>query len=286
MRIWLVSLCILAANVVMAQQNNAYLFVEPNVSLKYDSSILHFNTRIPHPIHGTEGYAFTYDFPERLSTAVQVNTALPVKTADKRFRDSVNAAIIKQINRYAGDSITVKVFHPINYKGFEGYSYITFHKRTGESHIAFACNQYYPDGVCKFYYMSASATTIDKFEVDSQKVCKLLDNIASYSKAELAAEEKTMQQRYTITVDSIGKPQGFNLNATYYGMVKIHGKLENVVKSVDLGYQQFFPDYKNEILLYITDLNKGRIDKTAELILLTKAGKEVRLPFTFGYYNR
>jgi hypothetical protein len=286
MRIWLVSFCTLIVSSLAAQHSKAYLFVEPNVSLQYDSSLLHFSTHIPHPIHGTEGYAFTYDFPGRKSTNVQVNTALPVANADKKYRDSVSNAIIKQINRYAGDSIIVKVFRPVNYKGFEGYSYITFHKRSKESHIAFACNQYYPDGVCKFYYMSAAQNTIAGFDKDSQVVSKLLDGIASYSKAELAEEEKAMHERYTIVVDSIGKPQGFNLDATYYGMVKIKGRLENTVQSVDLGYQQFFPDYKNEILIYITDLNKGRIEKTAELILLTKAGKQVRLPFSFSYYNK
>lgn len=287
MRIWLVSFCTLIVSSLAAQNSNAYLFVEPNVSLKYDSSVLKFSTRIPHPVYGTEGYAFTYDFPGRKSTAVQVNTALPVKNVDKRYEDSVSNAIIKQINRYAGDSITIKVMHPINYKGYQGYSYITWHKKSKEYHIAFSCNCFYADGVCKFYYMSAAQDAITAFDKDSIIVTNLIDGITSYSKDDLAKEEEAVKQRYTIQVDSIGRPSGFpGIEATYFGMVKVKGKLENTIQSVDLGYQQFFPDYKNEILIYVSDANKGRIDKSAELIMLTKAGKQVRLPFTFGYYNK
>jgi hypothetical protein len=287
MRILLVLVLTLWVGIITAQNTNAYQFIEPNVSLKYDSSFLKPSSRYSNPVYGTETYGFSCSIPNRIKATAQISTGLPAKNADQRYQDSVSNALIKQINRYAGDSITVKATRPIRYKGFQGYAFITLRKKSKEFDISFACTKFFDDGLCKIYYISTSKTAINGFDKDSTIVTNLIDGIDAYSKKDFEQEAGLLKQKYTIVVDSIGRPSGFpSIEATYFGMVKVKEKLENTILSIDMGYQQFFPDYKNEIIVYFKDAEKGRIEKKGELIMLNKAGKQVRLPFTFAYYNK
>jgi hypothetical protein len=271
---------------ITAQTPNAYQFVEPNVSLKYDSTLLKAKDRFTNSVYGTESYGFSYAFPNRSKTYVQISTGLPPKNADQKYQDSVANAIIKQINRYAGDSIVIKATRPLQYKGFSGYGYITWRKKSKAYDICYAGTRFFDDGLCKIYYISSSPNAIDGFNKDSVVVMGLIDGIESYSKKYFEEEENALKQKYAIVVDSIAKPKGFPIEGTFFGMVKVKGKLENTIQSVDMGYQQFFPDYRNEILVYFNDADKGRIEKKGHLIMLNKVGKLVRLPFTFSYYNK
>lgn len=286
MRIFVVTLFVISFGRIAAQSPNAYQFIEPNVSLKYDSTRLKFKDRFSNSIYGTESYGFTYSFPNRSKTYVQISTGLPPKNAGEKYQDSVSNAIIKQINRYAGDSIVIKATRPIRYKGFSGYGYITWRKKSKLYDIAYACTRFFEDGLCKIYYISSAPTAINRFDTDSMVISTLIDGIESYSKKFFEEEEQLLKQKYAIVVDSIAKPSGFPIEGTYFGMVKVKGKLENTIQSVDMGYQQFFPDYRNEVLIYFNDTEKGLVEKKGQLIMLNKAGKQVHLPFTFSYYNK
>lgn len=286
MRMLFVTVLALISNRITAQTPNAYQFIEPNVSLKYDSSLVKPKDRFTNSVYGTESYGFSCSLPNRSKTYIQISTGLPPKNADQKYQDSVANAIIKQINRYAGDSIVIKATRPVRYKGFSGYGYITWRKKSKMYDIAYAGTRFFDDGLCKIYYLSSSPNTIDGFDKDSVVVTALIDGIESYSKKYFEEEETALKQKYAIVVDSIAKPSGFPIEGTFFGLVKVKGKLENTIQSVDMGYQQFFPDYRNEILVYFNDAGKGLIEKKGHLILINKVGKQVRLPFTFSYYNK
>lgn len=287
MRIILVFICALIAGRVAAQNSNGYLFIEPNISLKYDSALLKQKDRYTNPVYGTETYGFLYNAPDRTRSSVQISTGLPPKNADQRYQDSVANALIKQMNRYAGDSIAIKAARPFRYKSFQGYGFITMNKKRKESTIVYSCTRFFDDGFCKIYYLSADKNAITGFDKDSLVITGLIDGIEGYSKQDFEKEAELLKQKYTIVVDSIGRPQGFSsIEANYFAMLKVKGKLENTIQSADFGYQQFFPDYKNEVLIYFNDTEKGLIEKKGDLIMLTKVGKQIRLPFKFSYYNK
>jgi hypothetical protein len=287
MRIILVLMSALIAGRLTAQNSNGYLFIEPNISLKYDSALLKQKDRYTNPVYGTETYGFSYNFPARIRSSVQISTGLPPKNADQRYQDSVANALIKQMNRYAGDSIAIKGTRPFRYKNFQGYAFITSNKKRKESTVVYSCTRFLDGGFCKIYYLSAAQNAITGFDQDSLVITGLIDGIEGYSKQDFEKETELLKQKYTIVVDSIGRPQGFSsIEANYFCMLKVKGKLENTIQSVDMGYQSFFPDYKNEVLIYCNDAEKGLLEKKGDLILLTKVGKQVRLPFKFTYYNK
>src|SRR5205085_3401981 len=103
MRILPVFLFSLIASSVSAQNTNAYQFIEPTISLTYDSTHLKFQDRYTNTVYGREQYGFLYTFPSRTKTYIQVGTDLPVRNADPKYQDSVSKALIKQMNRFAGD---------------------------------------------------------------------------------------------------------------------------------------------------------------------------------------
>jgi len=287
MRIILTIIGILTAGSLAAQNSNGYLFIEPNISLKYDSALLKQKDRYTNPVYGTESYGFAYNAPSRTRSSVQISTGLPPKNADQRYQDSVANALIKQMNRYAGDSIAIKATRPFRYKSFQGYSFITMNKKRKESTIVYSCTRFFDDGFCKIYYLSAAPNAITGFDQDSVVVTGLIDGIEGYSKQDFEKETESLKQKYTIVVDSIGRPSGFSsIEANYFCMLKVKGKLENTIHSVDMGYQSFFPDYKNEVLIYCNDAEKGLLEKKGDLIVLDKTGKQLRLPFKFTYYNK
>lgn len=270
-----------------AQNSNAYLFIEPNISLKYDSALIKQKDRYTNPVYGTETYGFSCNFPSRIKSSLQISTGLPPRNADQRYQDSVANALIKQMNRYMGDSIAIKATRPIHYKGFQGYGFITANRKRKESAIVYSCTKFFEDGLCKIYYSSAAQNAITGFDKDSLVLTGLIDGIEAYSKKDFEKEADLLKQKYTIVVDSIGRPSGFSsIEASHFVMLRVKEKLENTILNADMGYQSFFPDYKNEILIFCNDAEKGMIEKKGDLIMLNKVGKQVRLPFKFTYFNK
>src|SRR5262245_44675839 len=99
-----------------AQNRNDYRFIEPNLSLSYDNSLLQVTDSFSNAVLGTEGYGFKINMPDRTRTYVQVNAAPALRASE----DSLYKALVAQINRYAGDSIIVQSRKFISYKGFTG----------------------------------------------------------------------------------------------------------------------------------------------------------------------
>jgi len=79
MRIILTIISILTAGSLAAQNSNGYLFIEPNISLKYDSALLKQKDRYTNPVYGTESYGFAYNAADRSRSSVQISTGYHLK---------------------------------------------------------------------------------------------------------------------------------------------------------------------------------------------------------------
>src|SRR5688500_15050497 len=119
-----------------AQNRNGYRFIEPNLSVSYDNSLLQVTDSFRNVVQGTEGYGFSV---AKGRAYVQVNAALGNIKPGKMAADSVYNALVAQITRYAGDSIIVQHKKFISYKGFTGLHYVAFHKKPKISREAFSC---------------------------------------------------------------------------------------------------------------------------------------------------
>jgi hypothetical protein len=254
-----------------------YRFIEPNISFRYDNNLLTVKDSSANAIAGTEAYGFTVAIPGRIRTYAQISTDNAIVKPGQAAEDSLYKALIKQVTRYAGDSIIVQHKKFISYKEFTGLGYIARHKKQNAWSVAFYGARFLEEGICKLYYTSLSKQAIDSMGDDYVKFTSLLDGIQTYTK-------KDIQTAYTVIVDTLSLP-GSMPGATYTGIVRLKEKTSYAVHSVKMDYQSYFPDYRGQVIIFCQDADKGRIEKKGELIVLNEIGKKISIPFSFAYYN-
>lgn len=159
--------------------------------------------------------------------------------------------------------------------------YTALHKKQKEYAIALACTRCLEDGVCKIYFTSRGKQPVNNMDENFAFVSSVIDGIQLYTKNELAKEDSLLKHQYTVVVDTLVLP-----GAAFTGMVRVKEKLHHTVKGVKMGYQLFTPDYRGNTIVLCNDAGKGRIEKKAELILLSGIGRQVSIPFLLTWNNK
>lgn len=290
MRFSLITSLILLIETTFGQTTNAYIFIEPNVSLSYDSNTIKIQDIFYNNLYHTESYWLTI-IPSNANVFIDSKQSPKIPT--QKYQDSLIDLSINMVNNIANDTMQIyKEGIAIHYNGFSGFGFITKSKLETEYVIAFRCSKFYDGGVCSIFYSASSKDTIDSYSFHKNDLLSIIDRITTYSVADYKTEDSLLLKKYTISVDSADKPEYLppHLKGAFFGKVIIEPVLENKVKEVivleNYGSQIFKPQTDGQIIFYCNDDQIGVVEKNCELVLLDKFGKQVRVPFKFSYVNK
>lgn len=280
----------LGLGTIFAQTSNSFLFIEPNVSLNYDSTVFKVKNLFSNSYYHTESYMFDC-IPTNAVVLIEANKASFIPS--QKVQDSLIDLSLEMTNKLDNDSIQIyKHGIPIHYKGYSGLGFIAKGKKENKYAITFYCSKYYNGGYSTIFYSASSTNKIENYDNDFEFLTSLIDGITTYNKEDYETEDSLIVAKYKVTVDSIGKPTDFRefINRTFYGKVIVTPTLTHKVKEVWVtgqnGSQIFTPQADGQIIIDFNDSEKGVIVKIGELILLNSFGKQVRVPFEFNYVNK
>jgi hypothetical protein len=274
---------------VSAQQSKSFLYVEPNVSLSYDSNLIKIKDKFSNTLYNTDSYSLSY-IPN--SGYINIQAGYSLSAPSKKVQDSLVDLSIKMCNK--SDNDTIKIFKkgiPFHYKDFSGFGFIIKGKKEKRYVISYYCFNYFDGGFCNFFYAKTSEKKISKYKTDEKIVKTIIDGITTYSRKEIEEENDFLIPKYTISVDSVSRPLSLDafLNRTFYGKVNIKTNEKNKIVKVevynDYGSEIFKTQSDGQLLIDCYDYKKGKIVKKCNLVVLNKFGRQVRIPFDFEYIN-
>lgn len=290
MRISLFTIFTIFFATAFGQTTNSYIFIEPNVSLSYDSSEIKIKDKLSNTVYRTESCWLTH-IPSNANVFIDSRHSFVIPI--QKHQDSLIDLSINMVNKLANDTMQIyKAGIAINYNGFSGFGFIAKAIKENEYVISFRCSKFYEGGTCSIFYSATSTDKIDTYEYHKNALNSILDSITTYSIKDFKAEDSLLSRKYTITVDSVDRPTNFppSLTRTFFGKVIIEPTLENKIKEVSVsgqyGSQIFKPQSDGQIFIDCNDTQKGEVEKKCELVLLDKFGKQVRVPFKFTYINK
>ena len=283
------TLVLLSAN-LFGQKQNSYKFIEPNISLSYDSNRFQITNRYSNTTYETE----SYDFESGLNTVNKVNINIkanhPIDFPPRKTLDSLMLLGLVDIKAMENDSFTIanydKQVRDIN--GFACLGFVGYDKVNKKYATIISCYHLSANDNTEIKFLSANKNDL---EADYELLKNFLTNFKTYSKAEIEKEDKLIKDSYTIIVlptktviDNFqGSPK------TYIGIVKTKEKLQHTIKEVrltnDFGKEIFSPSPDGSASIICNDKGKGKVIKKGEFILLNSFGKNVKVPFTFSYVN-
>lgn len=283
------TLVLLSAS-LFGQKQNSYKFIEPNISLSYDSIRYQITNRYSNTTYETE----SYDFEFRLDTINKVNINIKANHAidfpPRKTLDSLMLLGLVDIKAMENDSFAIanydKQVRDIN--GFSCLGFVGYDKVNKKFATIISCYHLSANDNTEVKFLSANKNDLD---ADYEILKNFLADFKTYSKADIDKEDKLIKSKYAITVlptttiiDNLqGRPK------TYIGVVKPKQKLEHTVKEVrltnDFGQEIFSPSPDGSVSIVCNDKAKGKVIKKGEFVLLNSFGKNVKVPFTFSYIN-
>jgi hypothetical protein len=283
------TLFLLTAN-LFGQKPNSYKFIEPNISISYDSNRYQITNRYSNTTYETE----SYDFEFKLDTINKVNINIkadhPVNFPPRKTLDSLMLLGLVDIKGMENDSFAIanydKQVRDIN--GFACLGFVGYDKINKKYATVISCYHLSANDNTEIKFLSANKNDLDS---DYELLKIFLTGFKTYSKAEIAKEDKFIKNNYAIVIlptktviDNFqGRPK------TYIGIVKTKQKLQHTIKEVrltnDFGQEIFSPNPDGSVSIICNDKVKGKVIKKGEFVLLNSFGKNVKVPFTFSYIN-
>jgi hypothetical protein len=289
MKLWLIVLGVLGIHVLNAQSSvKHYVFIEPNISLTYDSTIYNLGSKIVTHSDLTESYPLRYQ-PLSAFILVEAKNAhanFTVKQQDSLIKESLASQTGEKFNNEG----VSKLGKLLNYRNFKGYSVVTKSVKKQIYMVTFYTTKYFEGGTCNIVYTAKRDKPIENIENDFKIYCNLLDGIKTFDESLLSKERQALVNKYTVTVKpSKAVAEGLEIKTKFYGIVKIKEQLEHQVFGVKvpltLGSKVFLPDSFGNIIIQCNDSQKGNVTKNCDLIVLNSFGKKISIPFTFTYKN-
>jgi hypothetical protein len=274
-----------------AQDKNAYQFIEPNISISYDSNLYKISELLGSQKMTKNSYSFTMKAKDLAKTKILVRSEITDMEATQWRQDSIiktmDSAFIAMIK---ADSTVLKVTEKklTTLQGFSCLGIAGYEPDVKRHSSSLVAVRLFKTGI-----------TIITLVIDEQKdlsksfdvLNTLLSGYKFYTAEEMEKEEEAIKKNYTITVDSVA----FSLveknykRSTYAGIVRLSPKPEHKIYGVMLGNQVFSEQTgavaNNEIRISLRDHEPGKFTHNGSLIVLNSFGKRVWLPFTITYTN-
>jgi len=281
---------LLMSQLGFGQGSNVYTFIEPNVSVAYDSNYFKVGQRYSNTFYETEGYDFSYLRDTANKVRIHINANHGTRTIPKHLQDSILLVNIKYLQGIKNDSFEVvyvdtviKSINGFSLAGFVGYDKINkqYGAMIGGFHIS-------SNDLTEVTYRSENRNNLEE---EYQVLNSFLQNFKSYSTLEMEKEDSLLKARYTVLVTpTTTVADNFTYRKkTYSGTVSVKEPLAHKVAEVrlatSLGLEIFTPDAKGMVPIISYDEQRGLVVKKGDLILLNSFGKKVKVPFTFSYEN-
>lgn len=286
----LFSLALFLVSINIFGQKNSYKFIEPNISISYDSNRFQITNRYTNTSNETESYDFEF-MPDTINKVnVSISANHPIDFPPRKTRDSLMLLSLSEIKNMENDSFAIvnydKQVKDIN--GFACLGFVGYDKTNKQYATLISCFHFSPNDYTELKYVSTNKNNLD---ADYEILKSFLTDFKTYSKADITKEENLIKSKYTVIVlPEKTTTNGFqNRPKTFIGIVKTREKLENTIKEVrltnDFGKEIFSPDPNGSVTIICNDKEKGKVIKNGELVLLNSFGKIVKIPFTFSYDN-
>jgi hypothetical protein len=277
---------------VSAQQPNTTKFIEPNISLSYDSNYFKLTRQYGNTYYEIESCSFSYlkDTDNNRSIIVKAGfpTGIQARQVDSIMRGSLREMKIQTNDSFSIISIDTAVRHinGFSFLGFVGYD------RFGGKYAAFI------NGI----HVSGDDLTTVSYAVENGKdlekeyvvLSQLLQGFKTFSMNQIHREDSLIKAKYKVDVkpalfmDDV-KARFKYQKKTFIGIVTVVPLPENKLMEVRLntsgGQEIFEPNEKGVVAIICNDKETGKLEKKGELVLLNSFGKRVKVPFTFTYIN-
>jgi hypothetical protein len=270
------------------QTTNAYKFIEPNISISFDTNYFKIGNRYLNTTSETEAYDF-YQGDDSKKSRIHIQAGLPIELPSKKERDSLILAGIEEIKNTANDSFSIvnidTQIRDIN--GFSCVGFVVYDKIEKVYSSIIGCYHYSDNDNTEINYVSNGKD----LEAEYKVLTSFLAGFHSYSKQQIDREDSVIKNKYTVVVaqakivpeDLKDRPK------TYVGIISTKEKLNNTIAEVRLkssfGFELFAPNKNGQVFILSNDTDKGIVKKEGELILLNSFGKKVKLPLGFTYQN-
>lgn len=273
-----------------AQTHNAYKFIEPNISVSYDSNYFKIEKRYSNTNYETEAYDFSFFFDTTKKTTIYIKADHPIEYPPRRVSDSLILKGLEEIERTQKKPFTIKNIdqHVRDINGFSCVGIVGYDKKNNEYATIISCYHFSDNDNTEVKLISNGSDLENEYKT----LVNFLRGFKSYPIKEIEAEENTIKNKYTVLITPAEAViDNFEYRPkTYLGIVSIKEPLENKISEVRLtgsaGQEIFAANENGEVPILSNDKEKGTITKKGELILLNSFGKKVKLPFSFSYINK
>jgi len=269
---------------------NSYKFIEPNISISYDSNYFRVEKRYSNTFYETESYDFSYHSDSEKKVNIHIKASHPLGAVPKAINDSSILAGIEEIKKAQNDTFSlVDLDQKVRIvSDFSCFGVVGFDKVNNIYTTFITCYHYSDSDNTEINYISNGKALTDEYAI----LNAFLKNFKSYSEQEIKSEERLIKSKYTVVVaptqtiidDFKYRPK------TYLGIVSTKEPLQHKISEVRLtgsvGQAIFSSDENGKVFIILNDKEKGKVSKTGELIILNSFGKKVKLPFTFSYINK
>jgi hypothetical protein len=269
---------------------STYKFIEPNISLSYDSNYFKIGQRYSNTFYETEAYDFSYQGDSTQKVTIHIKAAHPIDFPSKQLRDSLILTGLDKIKNAQNDSFSItnidtKVRDISNFScvGIVGYD-----KVNKEYATVISCYHFSDNDNTEINFISNGKDLDNEYGI----VISFLRGFKSYSKQEIENEEQLIKSKYSVSVAPTQTViDNFKYRPkTYLGIVSTKQPLQHKISEVRLtgsfGQEIFLPDENGKVYIISNDKDKGNISKKGELVIINSFGKKVKLPFTFSYINK
>jgi hypothetical protein len=271
-------------------QKNSYRFIEPNISISYDSNRFEITNRYSNTSYETESYDFEFKADTINKATINITANHPIDVPSRKMRDSLMLLSLSQIKNMENDSFAIvsydKQVREIN--GFGCLGFVGYDKSHKQYATLISCFHFSSDDYTELKYTSINR---DNLDADYTVLKNFLSGFKAYSEKEIADEDNLIKSKYTVIVlpEKTTSDDFQHRPKTFFGIVKTKEKLENTIKEVritnDIGDEIFSPGQNGSVPIICNDKEKGKLVKKGELVLLNSFGKSVKIPFTFSYDN-
>ena len=273
---------------LFGQIKNSYKFIEPNISISYDSNFYSVGTKYSNTVYETENYDFVYKTkPDKVKIFVKAD----IPSYDFVKMEMLEVSMSKRIEyvkKFQDDETDI-----VNYDkqvrkvgDFLCLGFVGFIKPLKSNMTTIICNHISDNDLTEISFLFLETKNLDSCY---KTVLDFVSGFKYYNKAEVNYEDSLIKKSYTVSIaESRDTIENFKWRkTTFLGTVKINEPLKHTIKEVrlDIEYgQELFAAEKNgEIRISCNDKGKGTIKKKGQVIILNSFGKNVKVPFEFDY---
>jgi len=287
----IVAICCHPGAMAQKKNKNATRFIEPNVSVSYDSNLYSlsepygsFNTR--------QGFDFKLRNDNIHRPAIHIEANISGKYPGRSSQDSAvlsKIEIVKKERSKAPGRVPVLEETVRDVHGFSCLGIVMYDSATKKHTTIISGLRLFEGGYSDFRYYSFQRNDL---KTDYEILSDLLSGWRSYTPEEIEREEADMKKKYVVTVDSIAlTPQELqNREYTFAAIVRVSPQPPNGIFAAMVRNNLFNARTRSMVdggvKITCKDYEPGKITHQGQLFLLNSFGKTVKFPFTIAYTNK